>query len=350
MPLGYGKGTRSEYPAQTAPQVLAVCRLLKHTRNFDMVRFQLWQEGYAIPLSLLKETVRRLVPQLRWKIPRQEEKKYDLVERRVEIVVQKMRDPLFRFLGKRFGKELEDLRSFLHIQLSLVYGVPLIFEPSHYQNELSATDIVAQGLGLDAWSFLPKDLTADFQRFSDNEMLSIFNMNTVLEEATEDDLRRASMRSEVVALLFEGFEVMGILQKFLRSLRPRMSTPSFQALSLVFLLHLERHGYAHNMDELLRVCQVQVPRFRAFQALCLALQQELPEVAKELGTPQKLWEKIKNLSESEREHYLARKNEHLRGVYLQYQVELDAFWQRHPEIKNVFETEASSSPAESELE
>ena len=135
-----------------------------------------------------------------------------------------------------------------------------------------------------------------------------------------------------------------MLPKLLHSLRLSVSTPSFQALSLVFLLHLEKHGYADNMDGLLKVCRVQIPRFRAFQALCFALQQELPEVARELGTPQKLWQKIKALSEPEREQYLARRNEHLREIYFQYQVEVDAFWQRHSEIKNALEAEDSSSP------
>jgi hypothetical protein len=347
--LGYGKGTCSTYPVEAGPQVLAVYRLLKVTRNFDVVRFQLWQEGYSISLSLLKETIRQLVPQLRWKIPRQEEKKYDLVERRVETVLQKIRGPLFRFLFKRFGKNLEDLRSFIHIQMSLVYGIPLIFEPSHHQDELSSIDIFTQGLGLEVWTFLPKDLTADFQQFSDKGILSISNMNIVLERATEEDLRRADMRSDLIALLFEVFEIMGILPKLLQSLRLSMPTPPFQALSLVFLLHLEEHGYANNMDELLKVCRVQAPRFRAFQALCLALQQEIPEVAKELSTPQKLWQKIKDLSEPEREQYLARKNEHLRGIYLQHQTRLDAFWQRHPAVRHALEAVDPFSSSGSEL-
>ena len=341
--LGYPKGTRSVYPVQSGTQVLAVSRLLKTIRNFDAVRFQLWQEGYSIPLPILKETIRQLVPQLRWNVPKQEEKKYDVVERRVDTVLEKIRDPLFRFLFKRFGKKFEDLRSFIHIQLSLVYGIPLIFEPSHHQDELSATDIFTKGLGLEVWTFLPRDLTADFQQFSDKGLLSISNMNGVLEKATEEDLRRASTRSELIPLLFEGFEIMGILPKLLHSLRLSVSTPSFQAFSLVFLLHLEKHGYTDNMDGLLKVCRVQIPRFRAFQALCIALHQELPEVAKELSTPQKLWQKIKDLSEAEREQYLARKNEHLREIYLQHQTEIDAFWQRHSEIRDFLEAKDPSS-------
>lgn len=342
--LGYGRGTRSIYSTQTPAQILAVCRLLKSTRNFDVVRFQLWQEGYFIPFPILKQTIRQLVPHLRWKVPRGEEKKYDAVERRLNMLVQKRSGPLFRFLFKRFGKNLENLRSFIEIQLSLMYEIPVIFEPSHDRSELSATDILRHGLSLEDLRFLPRDLTADFQQFSNKGLLSITKMNTALDEATEEDLRRASTRLELLALTLECFELMGFLPKLLHSLRREVSDPPFQALSLVFLLLLEKHGYADNMDGLLEVFRVQVPRMRTFQVLCFALQQELPAVAKELSTPQKIWQQIKGLSEPEREQYFAQKNEYLRGVYVQYQAELDVFWQCHPEIKSALETGDPSSP------
>jgi hypothetical protein len=138
---------------------------------------------------------------------------------------------------------------------------------------------------------------------------------------------------------------MGMSPKLVRFLRLHLSDPSFQALSLVFFLHLEKHGYADNIDGLLEVCRAQIPRFRTFQVLCLTLEQELPPLAKELSTPEKLWQKIKDLSEPEREQYLAGRTEHLREVYLQHERDLDAFWQRHPEIKNALESGDVSSPA-----
>ena len=355
--LGYGMGTRSVYPTQTSGQILAVCRLLKSTRNFGVVRFQLWQEGYFIPFPLLKHTIRQLVPPLRWKVPRREEQRHDIVERRLNTLLQKMSGRFFRVLLKRFGKNFENLQSFLEIQLNLLYGIRVAFdEPSHHEGESSAADIFAQGLHLEEMWFLPRDLAADFQHFSDNGLLSITKMNAALDEATEEDLRRASTRSEAIALFFEWFELMGFLPKLLHSLLLDVSNPSFQALVLVFLFHLEKNGYADNMDGLSGVFRAQVPRLRAFRVFYFTLQLELPAVAKELSTPQeiwaqikKVWGQIKDLSESEREQYFARMNEHLHGVYLQYQAELDAFWQRHPEIKNALEAGDSSTPSGSEL-
>ncbi len=227
--LGYGRGTRSVYPAQTSTQVLAVCRLLKSTRNFDVVRFQLWQEGYCIPFPMLKQTIHQLVPPLRWRVPRQEEQRHTVVERRLNTLLQKMGGRFFRFLLKRFGKNFENFKSFLEIQLNLLYGIRVAFdEPSHHEGEPSAADIYAQGLPLEELWFLPRDLAADFQHFSDKGLLSITKINAALDKATEEDLRRASTRTEVIALFFEWFELMGFLPRLLHSLLLDVSTPSFQ--------------------------------------------------------------------------------------------------------------------------
>src|SRR5258708_3765074 len=147
-----------------------------------------------------------------------------------------MSDRFFRFLLKRFGKNFENLQSVLEIQMNLMYWIRVAFdEPSHHEGELSATDIFTQGLHLEELWFLPRDLAADFQHFSDKGLLSITKMNAALDEATEEDLRRASMRSEVIALIFEWFELMGFLPKLLQSLMHDVSSPSFQSLALPFL-------------------------------------------------------------------------------------------------------------------
>lgn len=343
VPLGYGKGTRSTYPVHAAVQLITVCRLLEQTRKFDVVRFQLWHEGYDISLPLLRETIRQLVPQLRWKVPHREDPKYNAMARRLNSLFQKMSGPFFRLLLKQFGKDFENFRSFIEIQMSLLYGIHVLFEPSHRKGELSNAEIFARGLNLAEWRFLPKDLTADFQHMSDQGLLSLTNLNIALDEATEEDLRRAQTRLELIPLLLEGFELMGMLSKFWRSFRRRVDDPSFQALLLVFLVHLVRQGYAENIDELLKTYRWHVPRLRAFQTLYLALLQELPTVAKVLGPPEKLWKKIQDLPVQEREHYLAQKNEQIHTAYLQHQAELDAFWQQHASIKQILEEDAPSS-------
>lgn len=344
--LGYGRGTRSTYPAQTLSQILAVCRLLKSTRNFDVVRFQLWQEGYPISLSTLKKSIHQLAPLLKWNIPSgREDQQYEAAEQQVDTLLRKLtkrRPPFLSRVMRRLSSE--NFQSFLTIQMYLLYGIHYVFEPSHHKGELSSADILAQGLNLDELRFLPQDVTQVFQRFSRKELLSIRKMKTALDESTEEDLRQANAQADVVALTLEFFDLIGFLPKLWQALQLGGGGPSFQAMSLVLVLHLKKSGFADNIAKLLQALRVQIPRIRDSQTVFFALQHELPAVAKEIGTPQQIWQRIKDLSESEREQYLARRNERLHGVYLQYQAEIDAFWQRHPEVKNALEAGDSSSP------
>ena len=343
--LGYGKGTRSTYPTQTSAQILAVCRLLKSTRSFNVIRFQLWQEGYPISLSALKKSIRQLAPLLKWTIPSGgEEQQYEVAEQQVDTLLGKLTKRRPRFLSRVMKRlSFENFQSFLTIQMYLLYGIHYVFEPSHYKGELSSADILAQGLNLDELRFLPQDLTQDFQRFSWKELLSIGKMKAALDEATEEDLKQANAQADFVALTLEFFDLIGFLPELWQVLQLGGADSSFQAMSLVFVLHFKKWGFADNIDGLLKVLRVQIPRIRASQTVYFALQHELPAVAKEIGAPQQIWQRIKDLSESEREQYFARKNEYLHGIYLQYQAELDAFSQRHPEVKNAIEAGDPSS-------
>ena len=136
-------------------------------------------------------------------------------------------------------------------------------------------------------------------------------MNSVLERATIEDRRRANTRSELIALLFEGFAHHGNVAETcafssfssVRSIISSVVLGVFPASGETWLCGQHRRS--------LEVCRVDILRFRTFQVLCLTLEQELPPLAKELSTPEKLWQKIKDLSEPEREQYLAGRTEHL---------------------------------------
>jgi hypothetical protein len=65
---GFG-GTTSTYAQEAAERTLAVCQLLKQTRNFHAVRFWLWLEGHPVEVGLLKESIWNLTPFSTWKAP-----------------------------------------------------------------------------------------------------------------------------------------------------------------------------------------------------------------------------------------------------------------------------------------
>ena len=356
--LGHGRGTRSLYPIQTKEQLLAACQLLKETRNFAAIRFRLWQEGYAIPLPMLRESIRQLVPLLKWVIPTEEEEKYDAAEMRLDrflekwdpqphntaegrlkALLQRMGGRFSRFLVKQFGKKVENLQSFIQVHFYLLHGIPLVFERSYDDpDEPSLGEIMTQGMGFNDVPFLPGDLTADYQRLSTEQMFSTAKMNEALDTAEEADLRRANARTGLINLVFDLFDLTQALPKPLRSLRVDLSDPRFQALALVLFLRLEDGGYAENADQMLALLRTQVPRLRIFEAVALDLRQKIPAVGKEFLTPAELFRRIKNLSETEREQFFASRVERLRALYQKHKEELDAFWKTHPEVESALET------------
>lgn len=343
--LGYPQGNRSYYAPQALDQLLAAYRLLQKTRNFAMVRFQLWQAGFPIPFDVLRNTFRQLVPLLKWNIPRGDERRYRAVVRRQDDLLGKFTPRLTSSLFKLFGMKLERFKSLMETQLYLFYGMEVSFRQSHAQEgEPSLTDLFAQSTGLEEMRFFSSDLTDDLQRMADQELFSIPRMNAALERATEEDLRRAHARAEVFPLLFAWLEVMEILPKALRSLMLRAKPdPCIQAAVLLFALRLEEHGYAENTDALIEALRVQVPRMRAFQAIFPEVQREFPDVAQAFGSPAAVWREFRHLPESEHEAFFARKQERLRVLYQQHKEELDAFWQRHSEVTALFDEPGESS-------
>lgn len=349
--LGYPEGNRSFYSPQALDQLLAACQLLQQTRNFAVVRFQLWKTGFPIPLDVLRTTIRQLVPLLKWPVPRGDERKYQAVVKRRNALLQKFTRRLAPALFKLFGKSLQRLESLIETQLYLLYGMRVYFGPSFDPDEPSLTDIFAQGTGLEEMRFFSSDLTADFQRMADQEVFSIPRMNAVLERATEEDLRRASARTELFALLFGWLDLMETLPKVFRSLSLHTTPdPRIQAAILVFTLRLEELGYADNIDALIEALRVQVPRMRAFQTIFPDLQREFPDLAQELGSPAVMWREFRHLPTSEHEAFFARKQERLRALYQQHKEQLDVFWLRHPEVTTLFEPEETRGRLQLEQE
>jgi hypothetical protein len=55
------RGSRSYYPVGTAAQLIAACRLSNHERSLKRIRFQLWLDGYLVPLKPLRGSLQRLL-------------------------------------------------------------------------------------------------------------------------------------------------------------------------------------------------------------------------------------------------------------------------------------------------
>jgi hypothetical protein len=329
-PRAFGEGNRSIYPDGIGPQVLAVCRLLKQQPNTNAVRFWLWLEGYAIALPLLKKTLRRLVPPLTWNFPSRAEKRCDLAEERTEAVLHHPRTRSQFTVGRvflRFFHKPDEKHRFLYIQMCLFHDIRYEFQTRQEKEEVSPAELFSQGLNAKVLRFLPDDLTHDLEEMSSKRLLSIARMNQTLEAATEEDLARARARLEMWLPLLGCLDVLGyrIGPFSFATISEHYKMNAFaQVFLLVFFLHLEAKGYGRNMEQVFDAVRVNWPIFVRGRAIHQALEQELPHIAKELLDVGRL----PGLTGEEFEAHRAR----LCEVYEQNRENLDAFWQRHPEL------------------
>jgi hypothetical protein len=67
--LGRGRGTTTVYPANTATQLVALCRIKSEVRNLDLIAFELWWEGFPIDAERIRPAVRRVAEELDAEIP-----------------------------------------------------------------------------------------------------------------------------------------------------------------------------------------------------------------------------------------------------------------------------------------
>jgi len=328
-PCVFGEGNRSTYPDGAGPRVLAVCRLMKLQRNLDAIRFWLWLEEYPIALPLLKKTIRRLVPPLTWRLPRREEKQFDLAEKQTETVMRhpRTRNPLnvWRVFLRLFRKP-DEKRRFLFIQMALLHDIRYEFQTQQEEKELSPAELFSQGLNAKGLRFLPGDLTHNLEEMSSRRLLSFTRMNATLETATEEDLTRARTRLEMMLPLLECLDILGYRFgpfSFAFFSQHYKANALAQALLFVFFLHLEAKGYSNGMQQVFEAVRMNWPNLKRGQAMHNALAQELPHISKELLD-------VGRISELTMDELAAHKAR-LREVYAQNREDLDAFWQRHPE-------------------
>jgi hypothetical protein len=128
--LGFG-GTTSLYKAEAGMRVLAVCRLLRENRNFNMVRFRLWLDGATIEIGLLKTSIWSLTPFSTWKEPATDRERqtaaHKLARKIFNAAWNSVRTNFARKVLQNFDSR-EDQQWFLNLETELRTTVALLFE------------------------------------------------------------------------------------------------------------------------------------------------------------------------------------------------------------------------------
>ncbi len=339
---GFG-GTVTWYTPEAGQRALAVCRLLKQKRNFDVVRFHLWLENQPVEVGLLKASIWGCTPFANWRVPQtgQERRKAarELSRLMIKGIWQSVRSNVVRKWLQQFEQK-DDQDWFIRMETQLLCGVPLDFtrtllnehDPDLENILEEPADIFAHGLQIRQIRTLPKDMNtaAMFQDMADRQLFSWIKLRTVLFAATEEELLLARERLPLLAGVFEILGSMGALGKLYYTLiRHALTRPGVQSLFFLSLLVLEQHGYGQNIDELCSAVRSTMPYMKRAQRLREALQDELPALAQEVLPLAAFGQMLADESGQQLQAYFAR----VRLVYETNKEALDAFWLRHPDLR-----------------
>ena len=340
---GFG-GTASTYSAEAAERSLAVCRLLKQKRNFNMVRFRLWLEGFSLEVGLLRESIWNLTPFSSWKEPKTSRKREAAAQKLAQNILnaawKSVRPNFVRTALQNFDSK-EDQTWFLNLGTKLLYGITpdKANGPDFTRDHLNEggsqgqpeepADIFAHGLQTKYVRSLPENLAGDLQDLANKQVLSWIKLKAVLFAATAEELELARERQDVFDHLLECLEIMGYAGRMHRVLRTMLKRPALQALLFCALLVMEQNGYGSNLEEISRTVRINWPIFKRMQEFRATLQHELPEIAREVPPLPTLGKLLVEGTSQERAAYLT----HLQNVYQQHKEVFDGFWQRHPTLR-----------------
>ncbi len=205
VPLGKGKGTRSEYPIGAGPQLQRLCQLHQQERRLHVLRFLLWREGFSVPFPAIKATLSTLALRPLRKVQQYSRSRdpFDAAEEMTTRIKPLLgRSQLGRDLLRRLSNP-DDVESLLTTILHLFLGGTPSFATDFLEQETcerSLAELMIRGMGMeraqtdhigDTGPWLPADVSGDFDRLSKEHLLSPKHLARTLTRASEADLMQA---------------------------------------------------------------------------------------------------------------------------------------------------------------
>ena len=342
------RGSTSHYPAGTASQLLALCRLSTQERRLDYIRLQLWLDRYPVPLKALRKSFHRaLFAGMAKGVKRLGgEQIHDPLES-AEALTALTTPQLSRFvLGRLIRRRLRrpaDQESLLTLFYQLFFGATPAFEAGEAhtgEDEMSLTQLFVTVAGLeraqtdrlgDAQPWLPQDIAPALHEMAERQLLSIGQLVTAYRNASLAEWEQARADAEALFInvpqMIRGTEAafgknvigLGIFTR----LPFEQANLTLRVLGIAGLLVLRRAGYGKDLDEFLALARTQGPMWERARALLLALQDEIPEVGAALTIDIRQFQ-----DPGAFERYIQSR----KGLAKKYESELATFWVRHPDL------------------
>lgn len=341
--LGRGKGMRSEYAPETGRQFLAICRLRRRfPHDLDAIRFALWYEGYALPLADVKRSIEQLLTPLLRALPLGDPDPLDAAEQFVSQARSKSSRSRSgrRFKRLRNADEVDAVQiAILQLMLGDVPGFT-----AHAEEELgerSLIQLLLETLGLEraqtdyageAKPWLPQnnnEIARQLENMATEQLLSLPALLQILKKASSRQLALA--RTDLKRMLAfkqaaKAMEAMLGPNAFGFGFFSELpNDPGFRVLFLLFLLRLRGTPHRVGMDEIEATLQKAKPNNQRFLACLRMLRRERPSIAREILTQTRALD----LSDP---HAFDQLHTIFATAYTNHPEELQAFFQRHPEL------------------
>ncbi len=350
--LGRGRGMVSVYPPGTADQLLALCMFHRSEKRLPYVAWRLWWAGYDVPmcypqrfLEQAAATWHREIGMLQ-ELQEHPEMMTELIER---TRIMRFSSKTLAQARKRVGRK--NFPTFVGVLVRVASGTfeGYAIDP-HAGTDACERTIVERGFGLrrartervgGAKPWLTADLSEAFKMCS--TFLRAHPPGKDLETAQENYLVSArdevrsfltfmeSLSETLDELLGRGALGFSVFADLIREMRPQD-----QALMLLFWTMFRSWGLGEGMDLLLGLArqwhQIWLPIFRGMEQL----REEVPATA-EVFAPKLMGDALHRPMAMEHVLDLAR---HLAK---QYAPELQAFFERHPELSQMIEAGATVS-------
>lgn len=345
--LGKRQGMRSEYPPGTAKQLLALCQHLRRfPHDLDAVRFILWYEGYSIPLNDVKQSIEQLLKPLQKYFATAATNAPDTLAAAEQTAKQLQKKLARSKWGRRFkllGNE-EDINAVLtavsQMWLGDTPGFTAHADEEHGERSLAELFIDMMGLKRaqtdrigDVPPWLPQDMgeiSRQLENLAGKQLLSIDAHLQTLKELTPKQLAQA--RNDLAGMLglkqmakametffgpnAFGFGLFGELP----------NDPDFLALLLLVFARQRADEYAVALNTIEATLKDTKSTYQQLRAFIKTLQKELPDTAEEYITQAHALD-LSDQRAFDKLHTIALE------VRAAHPEELDAFFQRHPELR-----------------
>lgn len=349
--LGRGRGMVSVYPPGTTDQLLALCTIHHSEKRLPYVAWRLWWAGYDVPMSYAQQFLEEAAATWRRAI----EELQALAEHPEMMAEQIERTRIKRFpfkpltqARKRVGRK--DFPTFIAILVRIASGTfeGYLIEP---QTGTDARErvIVEKAFGLrrarteriagaKPW-LAGEDISMAFQMCS--TLLRDHPPGKDLEAAQESDLLHArdevrsfltfmeSLSATLDHLLGHGALGFTVFADVIRALGSRD-----QAMMLLFWMMFRSWGLGEGMDVLLDLArqwqQIWLPMFQGLEQL----REEVPFIAESFA-PKAMADALHRPAAMEWTLELLR--------HLSRTPEVQAFFERHPELSQVIEASAAAN-------